>query len=104
MKLTGEINPTPDERILIEKFILDETGEVVFFSKDWNGLMKVVHLISAYRLAYPKQADWVCKCYVVVYQKALYREVIQFIKWLNTTKPQLKTPKRGPLYELPDEL
>jgi hypothetical protein len=58
--------------------------ESVKYHKSWNQLMPVVAKISEYRLAYPKESGWVCDCKIVVGQKYLYREVVNFIKFLNS--------------------
>lgn len=60
------------------------TADQLEFSKRWDWLMPVVERIAEYRLAYPKQAAWVCDCKIVVYKHILYREVVNFIKWYNS--------------------
>jgi hypothetical protein len=69
----------PEERVLIESFM----GDGFWFSNDWNGLMAVVAKISEYRMAFPKQTAWVCDSKIVIGQKYLYREVVNFIKWFK---------------------
>lgn len=54
------------------------------YHKSWDWLMPVVEKIAEYRLAYPKESGWVCDCKIVVMRHILYREVISFIKFLNT--------------------
>jgi hypothetical protein len=74
---------------LIEKFWVEQGGkphlmaDISFYENDWNMLMPVVEKIAEYRLAYPDQANEVCNLKVVVLQSALYKRVVQFIKWYN---------------------
>lgn len=63
---------------------------VLAYHKSWDWLMPVVEKIAEYRLAYPKEAGWVCDCKVVIHRKFLYLAVVEFIKWYNEqnkTKP-----------------
>lgn len=55
----------------------------LLYRKSWDWIMPVVSKIAEYRLAHPKQCSWVCDCKIVVFQRILYREVVNFIKWYN---------------------
>lgn len=54
------------------------------YHSSWDWLMPVVEKIETYRLVYPKHADFVCDCKIVVLKHVLYREVVEFIKWYNS--------------------
>lgn len=53
------------------------------YDTSWDWLMPVIAKIAEYRMAYPKESAWVCDCKIVVYQSALYREVVSFIRFYN---------------------
>lgn len=53
------------------------------YDSDWSRLMPVVEKIEQYRLSFPEQANAVCDCKIVVYQKVLWREIVNFIKFFN---------------------
>lgn len=55
----------------------------LLYHESWDWLMPVVEKIAEYRMAYPTQADWVCDCKIVVYQRILWREVVKFVEWHN---------------------
>lgn len=69
-------------------------GKVAFsvtqlmYHSSWDWLMPVVEKIETYRLVYPKHADFVCDCKIVVLKHVLYREVVAFIKWYNSQLQQ----------------
>lgn len=58
------------------------------YHEDLNMLMPVIEKIETYRLVYPKHADFVCDCKIVVLKHVLYREVVEFIKWYNSQLQQ----------------
>lgn len=60
--------------------------EKLKYETSWDWIMPVVSKIAEYRMAHPKQTGWVCDCKIVVYQRVLYREVVNFCKWFIETQ------------------
>lgn len=80
----GKIVATAEDHDLLTGF----TNKLFPVLISWEEIMPVVAKISTYRLAYPKQANFVCDCKVVIYKHILYREVVSFIKFLNSQPKQ----------------
>lgn len=78
----GTLSESPVYRIGFKELLPHQLQ----YHTSWDWLMSVVEKIAEYRIAYPKETGWVCDCKIVVMQKYLYREVVNFIKWYNSQK------------------